>query len=64
MVHAQGSPPKLTEKGVRAGDRLLVFESLRPSLESLSAAVEENFSRHMLLDRGGSFVGVLLKGET
>jgi len=52
---------ELIAKGVIAGDSLLVFQSLRPSLETLTEDVSKIFPNHQLLDTGETFVGVLLK---
>jgi hypothetical protein len=56
----KNSNPKLEAKGVKAGDRLLVFQSIRPTLDSLEKSVAEVFDDYKILDTGESFVGVLL----
>lgn len=53
-------PPALETKGVRVGDKMLIFQSLRPTLASLEEDVSKHFSNYKLLDTGGSFVGVLI----
>jgi hypothetical protein len=52
---------KLEEKGVETGDRILVFQSLRPTLEELDRAISREFESYELLDTGGSFVGIVTK---
>jgi hypothetical protein len=53
--------PLLEEKGVRIGDKLLVFQSLRYTKDTLEKSLVQVFPNHLFLDRGGQFVGTLLK---
>lgn len=55
------STPELEAIGMHAGDRLLVFESLRPERQQLEEGVKKVFAEYTVLDTGASFVGVLLK---
>lgn len=55
------SSPILEEKGISAGSRLMVFQSLRPSLEKLEADISKVLSNYRLLDTGGTFIGAILK---
>lgn len=57
------STSRLEAKGIKAGDKLLVFQSIRPTKESLERGVREVFPHYQLLDTGGPFVGVLLKAS-
>lgn len=49
----------LESKGIRAGDRLLVFQSLRPTIEKLEEDVSATFADYKVLDTGDAFVGIL-----
>lgn len=51
----------LEEKGVKSGDKMLLFQSLRPSLEDLEDDVSNQFGEYKMFDTGESFVGVLAK---
>jgi hypothetical protein len=51
----------LKKKNMKEGDELLIFESLRPTRESLEEAVQEEFPNHTSYDTGGPFVATLLK---
>jgi len=54
--------PRLAEMGLKIGDRILLFQSLRPSMEKLKHDLDEaGFSNYTMFDIGGSFVGVLIK---
>ncbi|MBI1974415.1 MAG: L-histidine N(alpha)-methyltransferase [Candidatus Zambryskibacteria bacterium] len=54
--------PRLTEVGLKAGDKILLFQSLRPSIDKLKRDLDEaGFSDYTMLDVGESFVGVLLE---
>ena len=57
------STPQLESKGVKAGDNLLVFQSLRPRMALFEEALQKEFPRHKVLDEGGSFVGALLQSK-
>lgn len=57
----RNTSPKLESLGISAGDRLLVFQSLRPSLESLEKDISALFPDYRLLDTGEPFVGAILK---
>ncbi len=50
----------LTKKGVVAGDTFLIFQSLRPSRESLESDIAEEFPNHKTFDTNEAFVGTLL----
>ncbi|MDB4992543.1 MAG: hypothetical protein JWL75_788 [Parcubacteria group bacterium] len=54
------SSAALEAKGMKVGDRLLVFQSLRPTLERLKSNIAKVFPDYKLLDNGESFVGALL----
>lgn len=51
----------LEEKDIKPGDRILVFQSLRPTLDDLQRAISAEFDDYELLDTGESFVGVVTK---
>ncbi len=53
--------PALERKGVKAGDELLIFQSLRPTKESLQADVKSEFPNASFFDTGSPFVSTLLK---
>lgn len=54
--------PRLAEVGLKIGDRILLFQSLRPSMEKLTKDLKEaNFGNFVMFDVGASFVGVLLE---
>ncbi len=52
----------LQKLGVKPGDKLLTFQSLRPSLAEFEADISKIFERYQILDNGGPFVGALLEG--
>jgi len=52
---------ELEQKGVRLGDRILVVQSLRPTLNSLNDDISKEFDDYELLDTGESFVGVITR---
>lgn len=52
--------PELEAIGVKKGERFLVFQSLRPTLEKLERDIAAVFPDYKLLDKGGSFVGAVL----
>lgn len=51
----------LNEKGIKAGDKFLVFQSLRYSLDELKSEIMKTFPNYSMFDTGASFVGFLLK---
>lgn len=54
--------PRLAEMGLKIGDKLLLFQSLRPSIEKLQHDLDESkFSNYTMLDVGESFIGVFLE---
>jgi hypothetical protein len=53
--------PVLEECGAKTGDRILAFQSLRPSLETLESDISRFSGNYKLLDTGESFVGAILK---
>lgn len=54
--------PRLAEMGLKAGDKILLFQSLRPSMENLKQDLDEaGFSNYTMFDVGESFVGILLE---
>ena len=54
--------PRLAEMGLKIGDRILLFQSLRPSMEKLKQDLDEaSFSNYTMFDVGESFVDVLLE---
>lgn len=52
---------KLEAAGVKRSDRILLFQSLRPTLDELNIAVSAEFEDYEILDTGDSFVGVVTK---
>lgn len=52
---------ELKEKGVIAGDKLLVFQSLRYSPEQLESEIKKGFDQYHLFDTNHSFIAVLIK---
>jgi hypothetical protein len=52
---------ELERVGVMPGDKLLVFQSLRPTKESLEMDIAAVFSSYTLFDTGESFIAALLK---
>jgi hypothetical protein len=55
--------PELAAKGMKIGDRLLIFQSLRYTKESLTQAIAPVFPSYTLFDHGGPFIGALLKND-
>ena len=55
------STPELETRGIMPGDKLLVFQSLRPTREALEADIAAVFSSYTLFDTGESFIAALLK---
>lgn len=53
--------PRLAEMGLKAGDKVLLFQSLRPSMDKLEHDLDEaGFSSYTMFDVGESFVDVIL----
>ena len=52
---------ELGKLGIKEGDKLLVFQSLRYTKESLEKGLKEITKLYRLLDIGGSFIGALIK---
>ncbi|PIR85043.1 hypothetical protein COU15_02615 [Candidatus Kaiserbacteria bacterium CG10_big_fil_rev_8_21_14_0_10_45_20] len=53
---------RLAEIGLKVGDKILLFQSLRPSLEKLKRDLDRaGFSDYTMFDTEESFVGVLLE---
>lgn len=57
----QHSNPLLEKIGIRAGDRLLVFRSLRYTKDDLEKVVTSTFPSHVFFDHNAQFIGALLK---
>lgn len=53
--------PKLEQLGVHPGDKLLIFQSLRYTKDSLKKSLNETDVSYQLFDTGASFVAMLLK---
>ncbi len=53
-------PLKIASLGIKTGDKLLTFQSLRPSLNQFEADIAKVFSKYKLLDIGQQFVGAIL----
>lgn len=53
--------PALIERGIKDGDRFLVFQSLRHGLDYLKNQIPKVFPNYSIFDTGLSFVGFLLK---
>jgi hypothetical protein len=51
----------LNSKGIKKGDKLLVFQSLRYSKETLEKEISEVFPKYTLYDTGKSFIGSLCR---
>jgi broad-specificity NMP kinase len=54
------STPHLEQIGIKPGAKLLVLQSLRPTLEKLESDIASVFPEHKILDTGESFVGAIL----
>jgi hypothetical protein len=54
------STPRLEQIGIRPGARLLVVQSLRPTLTKFKSDIASVYSEYKTLDTDDSFVGVLL----
>ncbi len=57
----KNSNDKLRAMGIMNGDKLLVFQSLRYSKQSLEDEISSVFDSYTLHDIGSTFIGVLLK---
>ena len=53
-------PPQLEAVGVKRGDKLMTFMSLRPTLEQFEADIVKHFRSYELLDAEQPFVGALI----
>lgn len=54
--------PRLQEIGLKVGDKILLFQSLRPSIEKLKQDLDKaGFSDYTMFDTGESFVDVLIE---
>ena len=60
-VVLKNSFPQLMRVGIKSGARLMVLQSLRPTLESFERDISSKFASHILLDVGGPFAGAILK---
>lgn len=56
----KNSNPTLESRGIHSGDKLLVFQSIRPSLETYIKDISSTFENYKILDEGAGFVGALL----
>lgn len=54
-------PERLARLGVKSGDKFLVFQSLRPTLDELKKQLDDSGMSYELFDTGSSFVGTLLR---
>jgi len=54
-------PDELKKIGMKEGDRLLVFQSLRPTKESLLSDLNASGIQYEIFDTGSSFIATLLK---
>jgi hypothetical protein len=53
---------RLAEMGLKAGDKILLFQSLRPSMDKLKLNLNDaGFSSYTMFDIGESFVNILLE---
>ncbi len=52
---------ELKEKGVKPGDKFLVFQSLRPTIEILKTDLDSSGMSYAMFDTGSSFIGILLR---
>ncbi len=59
----RNSTPELEQRGIFKGAKLLVFQSLRPTLESFQRDIASVFPSFSLLDTGGPFVGAILESS-
>jgi hypothetical protein len=55
--------PLLNSKGVKTGDTMLVFRSLRYTKESLENEIKKIYKKYKLFDTGAPFIGALLWNE-
>lgn len=53
-------PKELEEKGIVAGDKVLVFQSLRYTQQSLEDQIKQNSENYHLFDRESSFIAGLI----
>lgn len=52
---------EIAKKGVIAGDKFLVFRSLRYTLEQLQKEIQKSSNEYYLFDTGASFIATLIK---
>ncbi len=52
---------ELKERGIEIGDKLLVFQTLRYTVEQLEAELKKALNDYQLFDTGAPFVGALIK---
>ncbi|OGN16510.1 MAG: hypothetical protein A3C88_02905 [Candidatus Yanofskybacteria bacterium RIFCSPHIGHO2_02_FULL_50_12] len=52
---------RMVEKGIKSGDRMIIFQSLRHDLEFLKEEIQKVFPNYQMHDIGSPFVGFLLK---
>ncbi len=57
----KNSTPQLEKRGIAAGSKLLIFQSLRPTKEKLETDVRQVFPNATFFDTGESYIGALLK---
>lgn len=62
QVHCKIENPSLVlkEKGVKAGDTMLIFQSLRYTKEGFESEISNSFSKYELLDTNSPFIGALI----
>lgn len=53
----------LTELNIEAGDRMLLFQSLRPNKEEFETPLQNAWPNYILIDTNASFIGAVLKPE-
>lgn len=55
------SNPELEQCGIHAGDKLLMFQSLRYTKKSFEKLLSSTFSKYTLLDTGSEFLGAVIQ---
>ena len=60
---AKSPSPALKEKGIKVGDRLLIFRSLRYTKNEFENVLKKSFKKYVVLDTSTPFVGALLWNE-
>ena len=53
--------PALEAKGLKPGDKLFMFQSLRYTKAALEEALRENAANYTLIDTGEAFIGAIIK---